>query len=442
MSKSNRKVTDIFFNNRALLIFSVVAAVIIWVIVAVEFSPETQITIRNVPVRVASTSLTDSMQLEPFGAENLTVDITVVGKRYIVEDDSLVKDIDAFANTGSVSKAGTHRLNVEVGSVSTRPQYEIVSYSVSEVEVLFDYYVERQVPVVPVVSIENGEFAAEGYFAENFVPETEKVTIYGPKSEVESVMQVDAFATVEGNMKENDGFTASMRLVKKNGDTPRFVGIKSANNGVSSGNIFINTVIYKESSALSTVTFTNLPAGLENADNLVEYQIEPAQAVFGFSDEVTETVSVGTVDFNELDFKKGGKQEFVIEYTGKEGVVVKDDEANAPGAKTFTVTVTLKSLEYSNIPLPTAEEGYVIKDVSNKHHLRYEIVSYGDKESVSVCGFGDKVYSVTRDNLRLDFSAVSADASGEIEVPVVLVEDYCWIDSAPEEYTAKIRIIR
>ena len=112
MSKSNRKVTDIFFNNRALLIFSVVAAVIIWVIVAVEFSPETQITIRNVPVRVASTSLTDSMQLEPFGAENLTVDITVVGKRYIVEDDSLVKDIDAFANTGSVSKAGTHRLNV------------------------------------------------------------------------------------------------------------------------------------------------------------------------------------------------------------------------------------------------------------------------------------------------------------------------------------------
>ena len=61
---------------------------------------------------------------------------------------------------------------------------------------------------------------------------------------------------------------------------------------------------------------------------------------------------------------------------------------------------------------------------------------------MSVCGFGDKVYSVTRDNLRLDFSAVSADASGEIEVPVVLVEDYCWIDSAPEEYTAKIRIIR
>lgn len=439
MIKNGKKLSDLFYNNKFLLIFSVVAAVIIWIVVAVEFSPETEITIRNVPVRVASTGVANSMKLEPFGAENLTVDVTVVGKRYIVEDDGVVKDIEAVANTASVTKAGTHKLSIDVGSISTRPQYEIVSYSVSEVEVLFDYYVEKQVPVNPVISIENGDFAAEGYFAEEFNPEVEKVTIYGPKSEVEAVMRVDAYATVAGNLVENNGFNASMKLAKLNGDTPKYVGIKSSKNDMSSGNIFINTVIYKEAVAESAVTFTDLPAGLENADNLIRYTVEPASAVFGFSDGVSEKVSVATISFNDLDFRSAAEQEFVVEYSVNQGIAVKDEETGKPGTQKFTVRVSLQEINYSTVALPAQPENLSIKDINNKHHLKYEIVSLGDAQSVSVCSFGDKVYSLTANNLQLDFSAVPADATGEIEVPVVLDADYCWIDSS---YSVKVKIIK
>ncbi len=439
MIKNGKKISDIFYNNKFLLVFSVVAAVIIWLVVAVEFSPETEITIRNVPVRVASTGVANSMDLEPFGAENLTIDVTIVGKRYIVEDDSIVKDIDAVANTGSVTKAGTHKLAIDVGSVSSRPQYKIVSYSSSEVEVLLDYYVEKQVPVNLVVSIENGEFAADGYFAEKFNPEVEKVTVYGPKSEVESVMQVDAYATVAGNMVENNGFNASMKLSKLNGDTPKYVGIKSSKTDISSGNIFINTVIYKEAVAESAVTFTDLPAGLENADNLIEYSVEPASAVFGFSDAVSEKVSVATISFNDLDFKSGAEQEFVVDYSVHQGVSVKDEETGMPGTKTFTIKVSLREIRYSDIALPSQPDEASFKDINNKHQLKYEVVGLGDAQSVSVCSFGDKVYSLTANDLQLDFSAVSADATGEIDVPVVVGADYCWIDTP---YSVKVRIIR
>ena len=99
------------------------------------------------------------------GAENLTVDVTIVGKRYIVEDDAIINDIEAVANSGYINNAGIQKLTVDVGSVSTRPQYEIVSYTVNEVEVLFDYYVENQVPVVPEISVD-GSIAADGYFAD------------------------------------------------------------------------------------------------------------------------------------------------------------------------------------------------------------------------------------------------------------------------------------
>ena len=277
------------------------------------------------------------------------------------------------------------------------------------------------------------------YFAEKFNPEVEKVTVYGPKSEVESVMQVDAYATVAGNMVENNGFNASMKLSKLNGDTPKYVGIKSSKTDISSGNIFINTVIYKEAVAESAVTFTDLPAGLENADNLIEYSVEPASAVFGFSDAVSEKVSVATISFNDLDFKSGAEQEFVVDYSVHQGVSVKDEETGMPGTKTFTIKVSLREIRYSDIALPSQPDGASFKDINNKHQLKYEVVGLGDAQSVSVCSFGDKVYSLTANDLQLDFSAVSADATGEIDVPVVVGADYCWIDTP---YSVKVRIIR
>ena len=440
--KSSRKISDLFYNNRFLLIFSVVAAVIIWVVVAVEFSPETTITVRNVPIRIASTGLIDSKKLEAFGAENLTVDVTVVGKRYIVEDDSIINDIDAVASTASVTRAGTHKLSVDVGSVSTRPQYEIVSYTVSEVEVLFDYYVEKQIPVVPVVSVENGNFAAEGYFAEDFEPSVEKITIYGPKSEVESVMKADAYATVAGNLHDNNGFLASLKLAKQNGDTPRYVGIKAVTDEMANGSVYINTLIYKEATASAAVTFTDVPAGIADTGAVIEYKVEPAQAVFGFSEEVSETVSVASISFSEIDFGNPSEQTFVREYSGKEGVVIKDAEADKPGVGSFTVTVKVKNVGHASVALPTEENPYVMKDVSNRHGLNYEIVGYGKQPSVFVFGTSETVYSVSAQDLQLDFSSVAADASGIVEVPVVLGKDSCWLDGAPTDYTVKVRIIK
>lgn len=440
--KNSRKISDLFYNNRFLLIFSVVAAVIIWVVVAVEFSPETTITVRNVPIRISSTGLIDSKKLEAFGAENLTVDVTVVGKRYIVEDDSIINDLDAVANTASVTKSGTHKLSVDVGSVSTRPQYEIVSYTVSEVEVLFDYYVEKQVPVEPVVSVENGSFAADGYFAEDFEPAVEKVTIYGPKSEVESVMKVDAYATVAGNLKDNNGFTASLKLAKQNGDTPKYVGIKAVTEEMANGSIYINTLIYKEAKASAAVTFTDVPAGIADAGTIVEYKVEPAQAVFGFSDVVSESVPVATISFNEIDFRNKGEQIFVREYSGKEGVVIKDEETGKPGTGSFTVTVTVKNVGYVTVDLPTEENPYAMKDISNRHGLKYEIVGYGKQSMVGVFGASENVYSVSAQDLQLDFSSVAADATGVIEVPVILGRDSCWLDGEPSDYTVKVNIIR
>lgn len=442
MIKNNRKFSELFYNNRFLLIFSVVTAVIIWLVVAVEFSPETKVTIKNVPIRVASTGIKDSMKLEAFGADNLTVDVTIVGKRYIVEDDDIINDIDVTANTGSVTRAGTYNLSVDVGSVSTRPQYEIVSYSVSEIEVLFDYYVEKQVPVEPQITVENGGLAADGYFADELSPEVNKITVYGPKSEVDSIMKIDALASVNGNMTESGGFNASLKLVKENGDTPKHVGIKAVTGEMASGNIYINAFIYKEATAVPVVNFTDIPAGYDENNLPVEWTIEPAEVIFGFTDTVKTDVTVATVSFNDLDFGKENSIEITKDFSGKEGVVVKDSETGQAGTVTFKITLTNKNIGYKNISLPSAENPYYIAAVNNKNNLQYEVVSYGTRAGVSINGPVNSVNAITQDDLRLDFSNVSSDATGVFEVPVILDNDLCWLtDDEDSVFTVKVKII-
>lgn len=439
MINKKRKLSDLFYNNRFLLIFSVVAAIVIWVVVAVEFSPETKVTIKNVPIKVTSTGAKGST-LEPFGADNLTVDVTIVGKRYIVEDDAIINDIEAIANSGYINSAGIQKLTVDVGSVSTRPQYEIVSYTVSEVEVLFDYYVENQVPVLPEISV-SGDVSAEGYFADEFVPIPGNVTVYGPKSEVDYVSSVNAIASVEGGLTKSTGFSAGMSIVTSNGSAPKYVKIKSTTDEMENGNVYVNIPVYKEQEAKTDVNFTDIPSSYRDKYPF-NYTVEPETAVFGFSGEESETVAVATISFNNIEFDENGEYKTTVKFDGNQGVVVKDESTGMAGAKEFVVTITKDDLTVKEISLPSQENPYHLDYTGTDKTFNYEVIGYSDSDSVTVNGPEADVVRITQSDLMLDFSGVPKDSLGKISVPVVLNGKYkdCWLTFKGEEATVSVNI--
>ena len=71
-------INKIFYNNKYLFVFSIILAIIIWISVVMEFSPETTYVISDVPVKV-STSVTSAgiAGLKPFGTEDIKVDVAV-----------------------------------------------------------------------------------------------------------------------------------------------------------------------------------------------------------------------------------------------------------------------------------------------------------------------------------------------------------------------------
>lgn len=433
MIKNKRKFGDLFYNNRFLLIFSVLAAIVIWTIVAVEFSPETQVTIKNVPIKVVSAGAKGASQLEPFGAENLTADVTIVGKRYIVEDDAIINDIEVVANTGYVNSAGVQKLSVDVGSVSTRPQYEIVSCSVSEIEVLFDYYIENEVPVEPEISIEKGNLAADGFFAAELSPSSDKVTVHGPKSEVDLINRVGAVAVIEGNFSETTGFDASLSLVMTNGATPKYAAIKPAAGKTEAESIYVNAYIYKEGEAEATIGFVNVPVGYSDGKYPFTYTVEPETAVFGFKNNVKDKVQIAEISFDNIQFDENGIYKKQVTFiSNNEGEVVRDDNTKMAGSKDFTVTIKKKDTTYKRILLPNKDNEYFIESVGSKYDFNYVVSGPVDCEYVDINGPESIVAGIGNNVLRLDLSGVSEDTIGKIAVPVVLESSYrdrCWITS-------------
>ena len=52
MKKRKLPISKLFYNNRFAMVFSIIVAVIIWLVVALFFSPEVERVIKNVPVKI------------------------------------------------------------------------------------------------------------------------------------------------------------------------------------------------------------------------------------------------------------------------------------------------------------------------------------------------------------------------------------------------------
>lgn len=436
MIKKKRNIGDLFYNNRFLLVFSVCVAVIIWLVVAVEFSPETKVTIKNVPIKVVATGLDEESKLRPFGADNLTADITIVGKRYIVEDDKIINDLEIVANTGYVNSSGAHRLTVDVGSVSTRPQYEIVSCSVNEIEVMYDYEIEKQVPVIPEISIEKGELAADGYFASEFVPATQSVTVYGPKSEVDLINAVSAVGVVEGGFTTSGSMVATLSMVMSNKAEPVYTKLKSTGKIVANGQVNVNYSIYKEVENVNPyVDFNQNGVFYPEEMHTFTYEIIiPEGTVFGFRNgEIEENVLVAEINVGNINFDDNGIYTVTTAYKGMGSVAVKNGDKK--GVVDIVVRIKDNGTAIRPVSLKSNGKYLDIASLNPEDNFEYRIIDVaGDVDTILVKGPKEEVAMLDISCLRLDFGSIPAGTTGKVNVPIRLDSQYsgCWISNVDE----------
>lgn len=427
MKKTDFKFKNLLYDNRFLMVISVFIAIAIWAVVVVVYSPETEKTIENVPVTIEPSGLAEANGLKAYFDADYRIDVTVSGKRIVVDSAEEIKDdLVVYANTSFVSVPGTHTLKLEVSSLSASPQYEIVSFSIEEIDVYFDTETESVFKIEPQITAKS-TLVADGYIAGNIVVDGfDTVTITGPSGEVNAIEHVYAKGTVEDPITQNTVVQGELSAVDEDGNSVKFIDY-SRDTLVN-----VNIPVSKQAELMPKVDFTNIPSAYLDGNLPFEVEINPASALFAvdetkLSEDSTE-ISVGKIDFSQI---KSGENSFVIDTSELAGVTVLNG-SSAFNASVNASGVTEKTVV--NAAPPSGDAAYQ----SVPEGKTVQFVSY-NFDSVTVVGPDSSLADYNSDNLNLiiDLYEIGEEDTGTFTVPVRMADDDCWLYG---EYTATVII--
>ncbi len=426
MKKLNDFFHRIFYNNKFVAILSLVIALIIWLVVAVQFSPETTVTVKDVPVTVDYASLRNKLGLSAFGDTDFTVDVTLTGKRITVESKDIKDSITVTANTSAVTAAGNYYLHLD-SALADADSARIDSLSMDSITVYFDYSSQEEFVIEPVV-LGAETLVPEGYVAGDAFVSDRRVTVSGPESEVKKITSIVAEFSADAPVTETVTQTVELKAIATSNVNYTYITFYRARSSAEIKSVDITVPVYKIVTLDTGVGYTGKP---ENYDETAafSYTVTPAQVTVGLPEDRIENVGslvIKKIDFTEL---KPGSNTFTVSAEDVESTGCKILD----GTKEFTVSVEVSGVESKAIAAPASvtcinvPEGLSVTEASPEF------------TAVTIVGSSEKVGSVTLDstNLGADLSSVKEGAKGTVTVPVVFMDDDCW---AYGEYYATVEL--
>ncbi len=415
--KKKFSIRKLIYNDKYLIICSVIAAVIIWVSVALNLSPMTTKKI-TVPVDINfSGTLAEQLGIEYYGDNKISVEVTVSCKKYLAKDIT-ADDISASLKTNSVTSTGYHSVPIYV-STKEDAEFTVESYYPTSAEGFYDVSQEVSIPIE--LNYKNKDFAAEGYVAGEATLNESNATVKGPSTYVSNVKRVVADIDLEKNLKESQAVTLDPIAVDDNGRRVEYVTISGKEQG------FVATVpILKIQNLPPSISFTNAPQNVEDFVK-IDYSVNSLKVGVLESADTT-SLSLGSIDFSKV---KKGKNEFVFDVSKISGIAVLD------GTTEVVVTVTVpESFDTKTIDISRSD---INLDAVDDYRVRIlNLSSY----HITLIGKKDELDKINKSNLSLTISPAdggkfTTDSSDCNLVISIKDAGTCWVYG---QYTAKVRV--
>lgn len=346
--KSKFSLRKLIYNDKYLIVLSVIAAVVIWIATSINLSPETTKSV-TVPVTVDfSGTLAEQLGIQYFDSTDITVDVTISCQRYLARDIT-ADDISASLRTDTVTSAGYQSVQILVSTRGT-DEFSIESYYPTSVAGLYDVYQEQSFPVQ--LKYTNTDFCADGYVAGVTTLSSDEVLVGGPKTYVSQIDRVEATISLDSNLSESQLVDLAPVALDSSGKKLDYITFENS--------ITANIPILKVENLSPQVNLVNAPVNVQNIVD-IDYSVSKIQAGVLESGE-NAVLDIGDINFNEIS---PGKNEFTFDLTQLSGVVVLD------GTDEVTVTVTVPDdyetrdirVSASNVTI-SPPDGYTAQAVS------------------------------------------------------------------------------
>ena len=292
-------------NDRLVMIFSLVIAVVIWAAVVYGPSNEQERTISGVPVTVTlGDYAADTLGMRIVDGQNMTASVKVYGRRSVVEQLT-AQDILLTADTTSVISPGTYSdLTVKATKNGKLTDYEIMSVDPSAASITCDIWTEKLIEVTAqingITSADTAKYQLGTPVVSSDAMEDKSIRISGPKTELDEIAGVVAVVEDEAQLSETQVFDATLKAVDINGNTAELKNC-SMNSENASVRVTVPVLFYRK--VPLSYRLTNAPTTYASAKNLVTFspsylELWGTQPVIDSFEEQLTTLC--TFDFDHL----------------------------------------------------------------------------------------------------------------------------------------------
>ena len=401
--------------NKLLAVF---LSIVLWFIIMDRINPDVSITFHDVKVTIkGETELLTAKKYSIISNKNLTVDVTLRGKRNVIM--GLRKtDIEVVADVSQITGDGESQILCTVNTPDE--SITVVDRNRLRVTVEADIIDEEEIPLRVML---NGEPAA-GYRVGELDVGQDTVTVRGARKEVSRIAFARALVNIGGSTEDVET-SVPIEFIDHAGNVMELKFTQSTQDKLT---VNVPVLFVKE----LTLVVTLVPGG-----GLTAAQVEPSIipntiTVMGpksILDDI-EYVSLGTVDLDGVVDKTPPIEKPIA--TLPVGVKVLSGQATA------TVTVTVKNIEVRNVD---------VRDVRFIGELPGGLSAVTENEAISIRlrGNRDLLNSIDADDLdvAVNLSDIGARKAGTVvTVPaVVSLKSRLNVDILGE-YTVDVKIIK
>ena len=326
--------------------------------------------------------------------------VTIKGPSYVVS--ALQSgDFYVYASAAAINAPGEYQLEVSGGKNTVVSDYEFISISPATVDVQFDYVDTKE---FTVKARAEGASAIEGLIAETAVvsgTESDTITIKGPRTVINEIATVEAYASVNEILSESTTYDAEIRLFNEAGEA-----IDMTNLTLSEKAVKVTVPISKSITVPVVADFTNLPDGFQKSS--IGYSVDHQTVTVIGKPEAINKITRVTLSAIDITSVSVSSNKFDVSPKLPEGVRLLDSIEH------FTVTV-----DTSNY----AEKTFTVSSIRYKG-LSAGLSATSDTaiRNVKICG-PKNVISKLKDDMLYAFVDLSDKAAGEHTVTVTIGSD-------------------
>ena len=359
-------INRLFGNKKFLMAFSVVCAVIFWLVIDITENPTREITVSDLKVSVADQTDDNGGVLMALGETEREVAVTVSGPGYIVTNVKKSNISVSVVSYSEVNRPGSYVLNL-TASVDVNG-CQITKISPSYIQVNYDYDTTTEIPVeIDVSGLQQVMTADREIFKSGLKSNADGsdipiLQVSGPSEVIGDVAKVVAVPKLPSTLlPESQNFETELKFYDSLGN------LVDASQLVYNRDCYIRAVVYKIAEVGLKPTFENMPKCYSASSTGT-----PQFTLYRYSDktranekmstvkirgpvETVDELLLSSLSLSAIDFMKisPGNTSFNVSFILPEGVEVVD------GTEEVTVALKFGKLSTADIEIEPSKIQFI-----------------------------------------------------------------------------------